>query len=172
MLRFVIPAGALAMLLSACTTSSFRTQEGHACSVNASDDPQLVCTPAQDLICIATYNKLVTNVEEAKKFDGGLRPVYLCRLACNVTADCPQAGDVCCPGHIHGKTYGKMGGCTPPSNCEAESSSGDEDAGATPPPDARPDTRPADAAAPDAGSPTGPSPDAAAPAADAPGSPG
>jgi hypothetical protein len=130
MLRSVIRAFPLALLIvSGCTNSTIRSQEGHACSTNSSDDPQLLCTPAQDLVCIATYTRTVTNPAEAAKFDGGIRQVYVCRLNCNVTADCPQQGDVCCPGVIFGKTYGKMGGCTPPSACEAMGG-GDEDGGA------------------------------------------
>jgi hypothetical protein len=147
MLRSVILALALAVSLSACSTASVRSQEGHACSTSSSDDPQLVCTPAQDLICIATYSKVVTNPTEAAKFDGGIRHVYVCRLACNNSDDCPEQGDVCCRGSIYGKTYNKIGGCTPPSACEGsmviEGDGGSEDDAAAP---ADGGTAPADAA--------------------------
>jgi hypothetical protein len=145
MLRSVICAlGALLVL--GCGEASIRSQEGHACSTNSSDDPQLICTPAQDLVCIATYSRTVTNPQEAMKFDGGVRQVYVCRFACNTTAECPQPGDICCRGNIHGKTYNKMGGCTPPGSCDTEDPEPVPDAGVKP--DATPvvDTRPASGA--------------------------
>ena len=61
---------------------------------------------------------MITNEKEAAKFDGGIRQVYVCRLACNTNAQCPQAGDVCCLGVVYGKTYNKKGGCAPPGSCE------------------------------------------------------
>lgn len=174
MLRSVIRCLAGAALLSSCTNSVIRSQEGHACSTNPDDDPQLVCTPAQDFVCIATYTKVVTNPQEAAKFDGGLRSVYVCRLNCNTTDECPQRGDmdVCCPGHIHGKTYGKMGGCVPLGSCDTLRT--DDAAAPTDAPPRKldgsalvPDTGGAavDAPVPDAAA---PAPDAAAPAPDAP----
>ena len=139
MLRSVICAlGAL--LILGCEGASIRSQEGHACSTSSSDDPLLICTPAQDLVCISTYSRTVTNVEEAKKFDGGIRPVYVCRWACNNTSECPQAGDVCCRGTIYGKTYNKMGGCTPPGSCETDE---EEPDGGAPDATVRVDTKPA-----------------------------
>jgi hypothetical protein len=166
MLRFVICALGAGLVVSGCTEASIRSQEGHACSINSSDDPQLICTPAQDLVCIATYWRTVTNVQEAKKFDGGVRPVYVCRWACNTTAECPQSGDICCKGMIFGKTYNKTGGCTPPGSCETE----DEPDGGAP----ADGTAPADTAKPgEAGAPADtaaavdvPEADAAASAAD------
>jgi hypothetical protein len=118
MLRPVIWLFLAAISVAACTTSTLRSQEGHACSTSSSDDPQLVCTPAQDLVCISTYTRIVTNPTEAMKFDGGIRHVFVCRINCNTADDCLQEGDVCCPGIIYGKTYGKMGGCTPYSACD------------------------------------------------------
>lgn len=132
MLRFVIGALGACLAASGCS-GSVRAQEGHACSTNPDDDPQYVCTPAQDLVCIHTYSVVVTNQNEAKKFDGGVRPVYVCRWACNVTAECPQQGDICCRGTIHGKTYNKMGGCVPPGKCETD---GEEEPDGGAPPDA------------------------------------
>src|SRR5690242_6363445 len=81
MLRFVIRAVALAAVFTGCSTASVRTQEGQACSTSSSDDPQLVCTPAQDLVCITTYTRMITDPTEAAKFPGGVRHVYVCRLA-------------------------------------------------------------------------------------------
>jgi hypothetical protein len=159
MLRAVIPVFAVAFSLCACTTSSLRSQEGHACSTSSSDDPQLVCTPAQDLVCISTYTRVVTNPGEATKFDGGIRHVYVCRINCNTADDCLQEGDICCPGTIYGKTYGKMGGCTPPSACGALEDLGD---------DGGVDATGTDVAAPpDAPTPDAATPDAGATAADA-----
>jgi len=112
-------AGALGLLASGCGKSKIRTYESQACSTNESDDPLLVCSPAYDLICINTYGVAVTDPNEAKNWDGGIRPVYVCRIACASDSECFQAGDVCCPGVIHGITYqGKKAGCAPPGNCD------------------------------------------------------
>jgi hypothetical protein len=163
MLRVVIALGT-ALSFAGCTNSTIRSQEGHACSVSPSDDPQLMCTPAQDLICITTYSRPVTNPQVAVMFDGGIRQVWVCRLACNSTAECPQAGDVCCRGPIYGKTYNKMGGCVPPGSCETDNPEEDEDGGTPPPHDAAPketgtsDTAASDTAAPDAGAPVADAP--------------
>jgi hypothetical protein len=163
MLRVVIALGAV-VAFAGCTNSNIRSQEGHACSTDPSDDPQLVCTPAQDLVCITTYSQPVTNEQLAMKFDGGIRQVFVCRLACNATAECPQAGDICCKGQIYGKTYMKIGGCVPPASCQT-SEPEEEDGGTTPPPDAgAKDTAAKDTATPDAGAPdTGPADAAMAP---------
>jgi hypothetical protein len=146
MLRFVIALGAV-LGFAGCTTSTVRSQEGHACSTSSSDDPQLLCTPAQDLVCIATYSITVMNQKEAMKFDGGVRQVFVCRLACNTDNDCPQSLDTCCVGTVYGKTYNKRGGCVPPGSCET-SGTDEQDAGTTPDTGGAPDT----GSAPDAGS--------------------
>jgi hypothetical protein len=150
MLRVVIALGAV-VAFAGCTSSNIRAQEGHACSTDPSEDPQYTCTPAQDLVCITTYSQPVTNEELAKKFDGGVRQVFVCRLACNASAECPQSGDICCPGQIYGKTYNKIGGCVPPGSCQTSEPEG-EDGGTTPPPDTgAKDTGAKDTAPPDAG---------------------
>jgi hypothetical protein len=145
MLRFVIAVGALASI-AACTSSSIRAQEGHACSTDPSDDPQYVCTPAQDLVCIATYSRPVTNPEVAMKYDGGLRQVFVCRLACNTSAECPQSGDICCKGQVFGKTYNKQGGCVPPGSCDNAEEEPTPDGGTVPA-----DAAPKEAGAADSG---------------------
>jgi hypothetical protein len=151
MLRSVTCALALALLAApACSNSTVRSQEGHACSTSSSDDPQFICTPALDLVCIATYSRTVTNPKEAGKFDGGVRQVYVCRLACDKDEECREGGDVCCKGPIYGKTYNKSGGCVPLSQCDYMNV--EMDGGA------------AEAGAPDGGASTA---DAAAGAADA-----
>jgi hypothetical protein len=124
MLRFVIALGAV-WSFAGCTTSTVRSQEGHACSISSSDDPQLVCTPAQDLVCISTYSIAIQNQQEAMKFDGGIRQVFVCRLACNTSVQCPQPGDICCVGTIFGKTYNKLGACVPPGSCDTMEIQGD-----------------------------------------------
>jgi len=157
--RFVIVLVFFAVSLSiggsGCSKAQIRAYESHACSTNGDDDPLYVCSPAFDLVCINTYHVMVTNPQEAKKFDGGLRPVYVCRLACSTKTDCPQAGDVCCEGAIYGKDYGKKAGCAPAGLCESMRIT-EEDGGnmGTPPPDTG--TAPSDAgadAARDAGAP-------------------
>jgi hypothetical protein len=157
------------MFVGAGCNNTTREYEGQACSISSSDDPLLVCSPAYDLVCINTYSIQVRNPAEAVKWDGGIRPIYVCRLACDPARnECFQAGDVCCPGPIHGKTYGKMAGCVPLPNCPALSLGKDagatEDAAGDGPADgpAAPDDARAEAAAPDAAA------DAVAPDAGAP----
>lgn len=96
-----------------------RAQEGHACSTDPGDDPQLLCSPVQDLVCISTYSVQVTDPQEAMRFDGGIRQVFVCRYPCSTTSDCPQPGDTCCPGPIYGKTFDRKAACVPPGRCEA-----------------------------------------------------
>jgi hypothetical protein len=155
MLRPVNCALVAASLLFAACGTNIRQQEGAACSTNSSDDPQLVCSPALDLVCISTYSRVVTNPQVRAQYDGGIRPIYVCRIACNTTEEC-RNGDVCCPGPIYGKTYDKSKGCTPLEFCPsaAPPDGGDmpsDDAGTTDggAHDAPADTR-ADAGAPDA----------------------
>jgi hypothetical protein len=154
MLRSVIHGLAVVLLLPACVNSSIRSQEGHSCSTDPDEDPQLVCTPAQDLVCISTYTKIVTNPREAPKFDGGLRSVYVCRLNCDTDKEC-RDNDICCPGHIYGKTYGRKGGCVPPGSCETLPVPD-----ASPPPDTTAPARDTAASPAETGAAT---PDAAAP---------
>jgi len=131
---------------SACSKGQIRSGETAFCSTDSSDDPQYICDPGMDLICINTYAIPVTDPREMRKWDGGIRPVYVCRLACEKTEDCPIVGDVCCPGTIHGKTYGKDKGCTPETLCPPLLGGGDAGAVDRPPspprPDATPDTTP------------------------------
>jgi hypothetical protein len=96
-----------------------RAQEGHACTTDPAEHVQVVCSPSMELVCIATYSRLVTNPQEAMRFDGGIRQVFVCRSPCSTTSECPQQGDICCAGQIYGKTFDKKGGCVPPGSCEA-----------------------------------------------------
>jgi hypothetical protein len=117
------------MIVSAGCNQTTRQYEGQACSINSSDDPLLVCSPAYDLVCINTYSVVVLNPKEAARWDGGIRPIFVCRLACDpAMSGCFQPGDVCCPGDIYGKTYGKTGGCVPRSNCHTLGDAGTPDA--------------------------------------------
>jgi hypothetical protein len=86
-------------------------QEGHACSIDPTEDPQLFCTRALDLVCISTYRRLESNP------DGGNRPVYLCRQPCERAEQCPQPNDICCPGQA--PAVGRQNVCVPASSCEA-----------------------------------------------------
>jgi hypothetical protein len=135
-----------------CSKSEIRAYEGHMCSTSSSDDPLLTCSPAYDLVCIATYTVMVLDPKEAAKFPNGLRPVYLCRLACSTNADCTQAGDICCNGTIHGKDYGKKAGCVPAGYCDEMRRL---DGGLGPSPDTGA-TTPDAGAAPDTGAPDAP----------------
>jgi hypothetical protein len=92
--------------------------EGQACSTNPGDDPLLVCSTANDLACITTFAVVVSNPIEAQRWDGGLRPVYVCRKRCDPGgAACVQEGDVCCPGRVADGTTATV--CVPRSFCGA-----------------------------------------------------
>ena len=94
--------------------STVTSQEGQACSIDLADDPQLVCSKVAGLTCISTYSR------SSARVDGGLRAVFVCRLPCTATTQCPQPGDVCCPGEIRAGGQASRGSaCVPPSNCEA-----------------------------------------------------
>jgi hypothetical protein len=140
--------------ITACSKGEIRTGEGQFCSTDPSDDPKYLCDPGLDLVCIATYSQPVTNPTEAVKWDGGVRPVWVCRFACDPSTVCPMPGDVCCPGTIYGKTYDKTAACVPENQC-ASLRNADVDAGSSS------DAVDGPAARPDAGAPDG-SPDAAA----------
>jgi hypothetical protein len=102
-----------------CGRSTIRAHETHYCSI-VDEDPLFVCSPQFDLVCINTYFKRVEDQNLAKQFDGGLRPIYVCRLVCNPDGSigCNQPGDICCRGNTHGKNYGSTHACVPASLCE------------------------------------------------------
>jgi hypothetical protein len=87
-----------------------KQQEGQACSASPSDDPQLVCSIANDLICIATYH--------VRTSDLGYRQVFVCRLPCSGAGSCPEPTDVCCGGDVRGRPAGSVRACVPPAQCE------------------------------------------------------
>src|SRR5262245_8932220 len=97
-----------------CGKTVYRSHEAQFCSTNDDDDPFYECSPSSDLVCINTYAERVTAKNDA---GSQLIPLYLCRLACNPGDKCP-GGEICCPGKIEGKTYGKTGGCVPESRCD------------------------------------------------------
>lgn len=146
MLRFVIGAMALAVLASAsgCEPAKLRSGEGIYCSTK-DEDPLHECDRGRDLVCIATFSVPVQDPDLARKFENGLRPVYVCRLACDEANECRDPGAVCCRGKVYGRTYDKRGACTPRADCESYTPPDAEvvdayeepaDAGADAPPDA------------------------------------
>jgi hypothetical protein len=91
--------------------------EGQGCSTNPEDDPRLVCSSVSDLFCITTHSIVVVNPAAALS-DGGVRPVYVCRVPCVPgVAACPSAGDVCCAGTVAGG--GSATACVPAGNCDS-----------------------------------------------------
>jgi hypothetical protein len=150
-------AGLLAL---ACQKARYTSGEGVHCSDSEDDDPQYSCIRSYDLVCITTHKTQVrsptTNVQI------GEEAVYLCRLACSPGDLCPQ-GDVCCPGKIYGRTYGKTHACVPEDLCadyvppKRDAGSRAADGGA--PDGAAADGRPADVPGADAGT-TSDGPDA------------
>ncbi len=117
MSRFAIIAAA-GVLAASCGLgkSKIRAGDGQHCTTSSSEDPVFTCSPAYDLACIATYKHQVSN-----------EPVYVCRLVCTPGDRCLYPSDICCPGTIHGKTYGKMHACVPVRDCDLR-----PDAGVTP----------------------------------------
>jgi hypothetical protein len=98
-----------------CGKTVYRSHEAQFCSTNDDDDPFYECSPSSDLVCINTYSETVKSSNDA----GSQRvPLYLCRLACEPLKDKCPGGEICCPGKIEGKTYGKTGGCVPESRCD------------------------------------------------------
>jgi hypothetical protein len=120
MLRAVILSLLVLGGAAGCGKSQIRAFDGHGCSTKPDDDPLYVCSPQYDLVCINTYYKEVTDPVQAKAFDGGIRSVYVCRLVCDPASGigCAETTDVCCPGFIHGKTYGKTHACVPDYLCQ------------------------------------------------------
>jgi hypothetical protein len=117
MARTVLLLCVAAGLFGCSDAQTWRNGEGQYCSTT-NEDPRYVCSTASDLVCATTYSIEVTNPVEARKFDGGIRPVWLCRYVCDPGTACVQAQDVCCPaGAIHGTTYGKTHVCVPSSMC-------------------------------------------------------
>jgi hypothetical protein len=100
-------------------TLAIRAQEGQACTTDPAEHLQVICSPSMELVCIATYSRKVSNPQEAMRFDGGIRQVFVCRSPCGTAGDCPQSGDICCPGQIYGRTFDKKAGCVPVGSCEA-----------------------------------------------------
>jgi hypothetical protein len=96
-----------------CGKTVYRSHEAQFCSIDDNDDPFYECSPSSDLVCINTYSMQVGSGETARRV-----PLYLCRLACNPATDKCPGGEICCPGKIEGKTYGKSGGCVPESRCD------------------------------------------------------
>ncbi len=120
MSRFAIAVTVSLLLATGCAKTEYRVGEGTYCST-VSEDPSYVCSPSQDLICIATSTIEGITVTDAGPTDAGTHPLFLCRLACDPSEVCPQAGDVCCTGTIFGRTYGgKTRACVPPGQCETE----------------------------------------------------
>ena len=108
----------LVPLVLTCSQVRQKSHESQFCSTHASDDPLFECSLSeQDLLCIGTYKK-------------GPTTVYVCRVACTITADCAFADDVCCQGPIYGRNFNKTGGCVPSGKCMS-ASGGSPDAGVT-----------------------------------------
>jgi hypothetical protein len=150
------------LLALGCGKTVYRSHEAQFCSTDDDDDPFYECSPSSDLICINTYSETVKTSSDA----GSQRvPLYLCRLACEPLKDKCPGGEICCPGKIEGKTYGKTGGCVPESRCDNivvpdggfdlrpdGPGSAMPEAGGDRPADTTPaDTVPADSGEPDAG---------------------
>lgn len=104
---------AVVLIGTGCGKATYRSYAGQFCSNTQNDDPHYECSPSADLVCITTSSTLV-------RTDGSATsavPLYLCAIACNPGEAC-ASDEVCCPGMIYGKTYGKTGGCVPYTMCQ------------------------------------------------------
>jgi hypothetical protein len=173
MVRFVNAAilfGVFAVLTGGCK-ATIRVYDSQACSTDPNEDPQLVCSPGYNLVCANTYAIPIPDPREAVKWPGGRRPIYVCRMACNIqdpmtnaSSDCNMVGadgqvDICCPNPIiYGKKYeGFEGVCTQRGRCDILRPMTQPDAGPPPvdgpsvpngPPPSGNSQTPADAAPP------------------------
>ncbi len=114
-MRWLIGLAVGGVLGLGCGKTVYRSHEGHYCSSTEDDDPFFECSPSYDLVCINTY-------EQQVQVTGGqpprFQPIYLCRLACSPGDHCISPTDVCCPGPIYGRSYGKMHACVPAGMCQ------------------------------------------------------
>lgn len=115
-----------AVIGAGCGKTVYQSSEGARCSVSDDDDPYHECHRSTDLVCINTYAQPFAVNGTAVS-----QPIWLCRLACDPMqgASACRMGDVCCPGPIHGRTYGLTHACVPPARCEAVPPPGSGDAG-------------------------------------------
>jgi hypothetical protein len=129
-----------------CGKTVYRSYESHYCSSSDDDDPYFECSKSSDLVCIYTYDKSYGQTDGKPD---KVVSMWACREACDpaVKNPCVNAEEVCCPGMIFGRNYGKDHACVMRDFCDAFV--GMKDAGAKP-----------DASKPDAGAGT---PDAAGP---------
>ena len=137
-MRWLIGLAVGGLLGLGCGNTVYRSHEGAYFS-DKDEDPFFECAPSDDLVCINTYDMQVqTTGGQPPRF----QPVYLCRLACSPGDHCFDPNDVCCPGPIHGRNYGKMNACVPVGMCQTATV-----------PDAGSPDRPTDTAAPPADGP-------------------
>jgi hypothetical protein len=99
-----------------CSKTVYHSHESHYCSSSDDDDPYWECSRSADLVCINTYDGVYPQPDGKPT---KTVPMYLCRMACTPGDKTCQPDEVCCPGMIYGRNYGKTHGCTLPSFCAA-----------------------------------------------------
>jgi hypothetical protein len=128
----------VALFAAACEKTVFRAYDSQYCSSKEDDEPYYECAKGDDLVCINTYDETFGSQDGRPPVT---IPVYACHLGCdphNPTA-C-QAGEVCCPGKIYGRTYNFDHACTLPRFCAGPTPTAPRDGAArdsTPDDDAR-----------------------------------
>jgi hypothetical protein len=155
-MRWLLLFAAVGLVGAGCEKTVYRSQGGQYCSSTADDDPYYECSRSSDLVCINTYAKSYPQTDNQPD---KVVSMWLCNLACDPTVKnpCADPEEVCCPGPIFGKDYGKKNACVLREFCDAllGMPTTTRDAGSA---DAKPDAGgTADATggdlAPDAGSP-------------------
>lgn len=90
------------------------SHESHYCSSTSDDDPYYECSPSRDLVCISTFSRTFPQTNGPPK----TVDLWLCQMACTPGDGTCAAGEVCCPGPIYGRSYGKTHACAPAEQCD------------------------------------------------------
>lgn len=100
-----------------CEKTIYRSHESQYCSSTDDDDPYYECSRSSDLVCINTYEKSYPQTDNRPD---KVVSMWLCREACDPTVKNPCMGEeICCPGAIFGKDYGKKHACVLREFCDS-----------------------------------------------------
>ena len=128
-MRWLFLGCVLGLVGAGCGKTVYKSYDSHYCSSTEDDDPYFECSRSSDLVCINTYAK--SYGQNDGKPDKVVQ-MWACHLACDPAAQnpCNASDEVCCPGMIYGRNYGKDHACVLREFCDAFA--GMKDAGAKP----------------------------------------
>jgi hypothetical protein len=117
-MRWLLLFAAVGLVGAGCDKTVYRSHDAQYCSSTEDDDPYYECSRSSDLICINTYSK--TYAQPNNQPDKVVA-MWLCHEACDPTVKnpCVDPEEVCCPGAIFGKDYGKKNACVLREFCDA-----------------------------------------------------